>query len=218
MCLGLNTSHKCYMENIIFDKEYTNKYRDKYNAPCDCDECRLFHSEFIIHYPKVVEFLQGFGIDTGFPLEIMDNGINDNLLKREYIAYYAVKGQLPTQRMNMEIDDVAITMRNDDIAKESYANTDIPVPFFIIELCPVFIPDNKTIFSDAVLLGREIEFSFDAKHYFESRKNEAIWYVYCEETKAYQYFSSADELLKNASIEGKNINNIWREISLDCIL
>lgn len=216
--MSKDTSYKSYIENIIFDKDYTNKYRDKYNAPCDCDECRLFRSEFTMHYPQVVEFLQGFGIDTGFPLEIMDNGINDNLLKREYTAYYAVKGELPSLRIDMEINDVAITMRNHIVANESYANTDIPSPFFIIELCDIFIPDNKTIFSDAVLLGREIEFSFNAKHYFESRKNENNWYVYCEETKEYQYFSSADEMIKDAIIEGNNINKIWRKISLNCIL
>ena len=63
------------------------------------------------------------------------NDINDKTLKREYITYYAVKGYLPTPKMSRTIENVMITMRNHEIAKEAYANTGIETPFFIVELC-----------------------------------------------------------------------------------
>lgn len=106
-----------------------------------------------------------------FPLEIKDLGIKDDLLQREYMAYYAVKGYLPVPKMTTTIGDVSVTMRNDDIANESYANTDMQAPFFVIELSEIFLNDNKAVFTEAVNTGREIEFSYNGQHFFESRNS-----------------------------------------------
>lgn len=76
----------------------------------------------------------------------------------------------------------------------------------------------KREFVDAVFMGREIEFSYHGKHYFESRDSDTNWYVYCEETKCRQYFSSPNELIENTILQDTNINDIWEQISIDCIL
>ena len=131
------------MNDIVFDKEYTSTYRDKYNKLCDCEYCNLFISKFPNKYPDVVDFLSYFGISLDAPLEIMSLGISDTFLQHEYIAYYAVKGYLPVPKLSKSIGDISITMRNDTIAKEAYANTDMPTPFFIIEISDIFLIDNN---------------------------------------------------------------------------
>jgi len=60
--------------DIIFDKKYTNSYRDKYNEQCQCRECTLFRSEFLKSYPAIVSFLSDFRVNVNYPLEIMDDG------------------------------------------------------------------------------------------------------------------------------------------------
>ncbi|MFI3214363.1 MAG: hypothetical protein R3Y24_13625 [Eubacteriales bacterium] len=206
------------MNDIVFDKEYTYSYRDKYNEQCDCEQCILYRSLFPNEYKEVATFLSQYGVNIDFPLEILDNGIDDKTLKRNYIAYYAVKGQLPKDKMNMIISDVDITMRNAAVAKESYSNTGMKTPYFVIELSNILLPDNENAFKEAVNIGREIEFGYNGQHFFESRKSSTEWYIYCEETKETQKFSSAQELIDNTILQGCNINNLWEKISLDCIL
>lgn len=206
------------MNDIVFDKEYTFSYRDKYNEQCDCQQCVLFRNQFSNKYQEIIKFLSQYGINVDFPLEIIDIGIDDKTLKRGYIVYYAVKGQLPKEKMNTNIGNVDITMRNDIVANEAYANTDMQTPFFIIELSNIVLDDNENVFREAVDTGREIEFSYNGQHFFESRNNDNDWYIYCEETKETQHFSSAQELIKNSILQGKNINELWEQISLECML
>lgn len=206
------------MEDIIFDKEYTYKYRDKYNEQCDCEQCILFRSMFLNEYKEVVAFLSQYGVDIDFPLEIMDDGIDAKTLKRNYTVYYAVKGQLPKDKMSISISNIDITMRNDVVAKEAYSNTDMKPPYFVIELSNILLADNENAFKEAINTGREMEFSYNGQHFFESRNNNKEWYIYCEETKETQKFSSAQELIENAVLQGCNINELWENISLDCIL
>lgn len=80
------------------------------------------------------------------------------------------------------------------------------------------LKDTKRDFYEAVNYGREIEFSYNGKHYFESRDSDHDWYIYCEETKEKQQFPSANKLLLKAMLEGKNINDIWEDINIECIL
>ncbi|MBC5737554.1 hypothetical protein [Lawsonibacter faecis] len=76
----------------------------------------------------------------------------------------------------------------------------------------------KQEFIDAVFMGREIEFSYCGQHYFESRRTETDWFIYCEEEKYTQHFSSPQELIKNTMLQKVNINEIWEHIIIDCIL
>lgn len=204
--------------DIIFDKKYTNSYRDKYNEQCQCRECTLFRSEFIKNYPVIVSFLSDFGVNVNYPLEIMDDGIDDGNLKRRYCVYYSVKGELPCDKIEDNIEGVRITLRNWNIANEAYSNTGMDIPFFIIELTDIFINDNKELISSAMGLGREIEFHYKDKDYFISHNNMNDWYLYCEETKITQIFSSVVELLNKAKLENINISSVFDEIVIDYIL
>lgn len=80
------------------------------------------------------------------------------------------------------------------------------------------LENTKSEFYEAVKYGREIEFSYKGKHYFESRHGDNDWYIYCEETKEKQHFISSDELLRDTILDGENINDIWEDIIIDYIL
>lgn len=80
------------------------------------------------------------------------------------------------------------------------------------------LKDIKAEFQQAVNRGQEIEFSYNGKHYFESRNSDNDWYIYCIESKEKQDFISSDELLLNATFEGENVNHIWENIVISCIL
>lgn len=206
------------MNDIVFDKEYTYAYRDIYNEQCDCQQCVLFRNQFPNKYQEVIKFLSQYGVNVDFPLEIMDIGIDDKTLKRGYIVYYAVKGQLPKEKMSTNIGNVGITMRNDIVADEAYANTGMQAPFFIIELSNIALYDNENVFREAVTKGREIEFSYNGQHFFESHNSDVDWYIYHEETRQTQSFKSANDLLSNAILQSCNINEIWNQIIIDYLL
>ena len=78
--------------------------------------------------------------------------------------------------------------------------------------------DTKQEFISAVHIGHEIEFTYCGQHYFESRNSDTDWYIYHEETKHTQHFTSASDLLANAELQGCNINDVWMQITIDSIL
>ena len=204
--------------DIVFDKEYTNSYRDKYNEQCQCRECTLFRSQFSNNYPGAASFLSDFGVNVDYPLEIMDNGIDDGDWKRRYYVYYCMKGELPCDKIEDNIGGIPVTLRNWNIANEAYANTSMAKPYFIIELGEISINDNRGLLSYALEMGREIEFHYKNKNYFISRNNANDWYLYCEQTKGTQTFSSSEDLLNKATLDNTNINNVFDEVVVDYIL
>lgn len=62
--------------DIIYDFNATNKYRDKFNDQCQCNECNNFRLKFGTYYQEIILFLKQFGIDVNYPLEIIDCGFN----------------------------------------------------------------------------------------------------------------------------------------------
>lgn len=128
------------------------------------------------------------------------------------------KSHYPKDKIEMTISGTIIVLRNWNIADETYSNTGMEKPFFIFEILNIFVKDTKYEFYSSVKCGREIEFSYNGKNYFESRNSDTDWYIYCEETNISQHFISADELLKDAMLENLNINVLWNDIKIDYIL
>lgn len=204
--------------NIECDEDATWSYHDQYNEPCMCRECLHFRKYFPVVYPEVIKTLEQFGLDIRFPLEIMDLGFETNIGKRVYGVYFSVQGRMPVDKIEVIVDDVTLTLRNSAIATEAYANTGMKEPYFIIEVSHILLEDRMAEFYEAVNCGREIEFSYKEKHYFESRNHAQDWYIYCEETKVIQHFMSAEELLRETIIDGQNMNELWDGLRIDCIL
>lgn len=144
-------------------------------------------------------------------LEIMDLGFSDYNSKRQYSVYYSVKGELPIDRIQLKISETNIVLRNWNIAGESYSNTGMEKPYFIIEVSDLLIKDIKYEFYSALKMGREIEFQYNGKNYFVSRSDDEDWYVYCEETNKSQRFRSSEQLLKDAMLCFFIIYDIWRK-------
>jgi len=204
--------------DILCDFEDTKKYRDKYNEKCHCDECKNFRLNFNYCYPEVVAFLKECGINIDFPLEIMDLGFNVENSKRAYCVYYSVKGELPIDKIQLTIGEINIVLRNWNVAEESYSNTGMENPYFIIEVLDLFIKDIQYEFYYAVKTGRKIEFQYNGKNYFVSRNNDQDWYAYCEETKKSQRFTSSEHLLKATMLDGVYINELFNDIKINSIL
>ncbi|NMA48394.1 MAG: hypothetical protein GX947_01260 [Tissierellia bacterium] len=76
----------------------------------------------------------------------------------------------------------------------------------------------KKEFTEAVMIGREIEFTCNGKSYFESHKSKDKWYIQCEEDQTIQYFESAENLLNNAIIDGIPLDELWDNIKIQYIL
>lgn len=206
------------INSLKLDKAYTNSYKDKHNTQCSCEQCQLFRESFETDYPCTAKFLLQFGIDIQFPIEIMDCGIDAQTLKRRYTVYYAVKGCLPQEKIAINIDDVNVIMRDDEISDEGYANTSMEKPFFIIELNNILLCDNKAVFEVALNTCREVEFHYGGYNYFLSRNKNNQWYIYCEQTKITEIYNTHEELLGRARLGGIDINSIWNDIVIDYLL
>lgn len=76
----------------------------------------------------------------------------------------------------------------------------------------------KKDFTEAVMIGREIEFTCNGKSYFESHKTNDKWYIECEKDQTIQYFESAEELLNNCLIDGIPLHEQWDNIKIQYIL
>ena len=126
-------------EEIMYDFNFTNVYRDKYNKQCMCEECINFRTHFYNRYEEVALFINQFGININYPLEIVDCGIDDEKNKREYIAYYLVKGTLSTSQIHKKIENVDLIFFNPDEIKNKYSNSDMKKPYFIIEISKLYI-------------------------------------------------------------------------------
>lgn len=157
-------------------------------------------------------------MNVDYPLEIMDDGFDDVNLKRRYSAYYCVKGELSCDKIEDNIEGIHITLRNWSIADEAYSNTGMKSPYFTIELSEVFISDNIGLLTSAMKTGREIELHYKDKNYFISRNEMNNWYLYCEEIKITQTFSSIEDLLNNATFGSDAINSVLDELVVDYIL
>lgn len=127
------------VDGIIVDKADTNAYRDVYTEQCECVACEIYRMEFEDQYFEVVSFLQEFGVNIYYPLSTMDVSDDEKEYMHEYIAYYCVRGELPTDKIEMKIGNINVTMRNWNIADEAYANTGMLAPYFIIELDGIII-------------------------------------------------------------------------------
>lgn len=53
-----------------------------------------------------------FEVDIHHPIEIMDLFFNTEKGKREYCIYYSIKGELPTDRIEIKKDGAIVIFKN----------------------------------------------------------------------------------------------------------
>jgi len=71
---------------------------------------------------------------------------------------------------------------------------------------------------EAVFQGREIEFSVQNVHYFISRESDDKWYLLNCKDQIYQYFNTSQDLINQATINGKPLLEQWENIIIDFVL
>ena len=94
---------------ITFDKEKTKAYRNRFNSPCDCQDCANYYKN-IENNNELIEFLGAFGIDYQHSDEIFSWDLgekNDSLI--HYEGYYGVFGQINGDDFSYENFGVKIT-------------------------------------------------------------------------------------------------------------
>ncbi len=205
------------LDGIILHKEITYKFRDEYNAKCNCEQCVLFREDFKIHYPAIVTILESLGIDIDFPIEIVDLGIDDTKLKRGFSAYYAVKGQLPSDDIASDVvGPITISMHNHDYNWEVPSNTSMDPPYFVVEVAGVQLPDNQSVFHRAVDSSRSVYFDFDNKNYVLQKKQHQ-WSIRCQDNGTDQFFANASDIFATAKLSNRRLNFIWKSIEVKAV-
>ncbi len=76
----------------------------------------------------------------------------------------------------------------------------------------------KQVFFEALATGREVEFSYHGEQYFLSRNAQNGWYVYHEQSDRKQCFDAPEALLRDATLQAQNINDVWDLIEIAYIL
>lgn len=119
---------------ILSNNSYNSEFDYDINYSSDSDEFKLYNDTFEKLYPKASQVLKDFRINPNIPFSLIDEGIDEELFKKEYSAYYAVKGNLLKDGLIMIIEGVElefISMDREDI------NHDVPFldkPYFIVGL------------------------------------------------------------------------------------
>ena len=116
------------------DIQATAAYKDIYTQPCDCVYCRNFRKTFASECPQAFEVLRGFGLELDSALDIIDYSWNATGDRREYYAYFSVKGTLEKDGLIIHRGDAKITLFQLDSPDLVYANTGMEAPCFVAEV------------------------------------------------------------------------------------
>lgn len=126
--------------DITFDYNATKEYRFLNKSQCDCLYCRNYYETFSTKYPKISKFLESFGLDIKFPLEIMPLEYNELEDTIEYISYYPVKGNINKHELivNLNVFEVRVLKGSD--LNNPCPNPHMKEPYLIIELGIIKLP------------------------------------------------------------------------------
>lgn len=75
---------------------------------------------------------------------------------------------------------------------------------------------TKKRFVSSMKSNREIEFEYNGVDYFKSCSDKG-YYIHNSKDNSYQYFETPEELLEKCKLEGKNLNELWDKIFIQCI-
>lgn len=72
-------------------------------------------------------------------------------------------------------------------------------------------------FIAATKMNREIEFDYNGVNYFKSSDDKG-YYIWSEKDDSCQYYSSPEELLEKATLDGKSLKELWDKIHIQFLL
>jgi DNA-binding ferritin-like protein (Dps family) len=73
----------------------------------------------------------------------------------------------------------------------------------------------KTIKDAVIYNSSEVHFGYKGKYYWIAHYNNGSHLS--DEEESTQYFNNAEELFKNATINGKSLEEIWDDVEVDSV-
>lgn len=128
---------KAYGWEFCYDREVTEKYYENYNDLCQCAYCRNVYKNLGAMPENVRIFMEQFGIDLSKPIDQFATEADKQTNTVENFLYYAVHGEAKASvRQNIYIDDICIEI----VPREHSPYTDILEPFFVMQICAIWLP------------------------------------------------------------------------------
>lgn len=129
-----------YGLKINFDYDATKEYKFKYESQCDCAYCRNYYKTFKAKYLKTSRLLEEFGLDIGFPLEIVPLQYDELNNKMEYISYYPVKGTIDKDELTLDIEELEVRIFKASDSNNLCPNPKMEKPYLLIEISGIQLP------------------------------------------------------------------------------
>ena len=129
-----------YGLNINFDYDITKNYRLEHENQCDCAYCRNYYETFKTKYPNIARFLEEFGLDIKFPLEIMPLEYNKLHDEMKYISYYPVKGVINKNKLILNLDKAEIRILKSSDSNNLCPTPKMKEPYLLVEISGIKLP------------------------------------------------------------------------------
>lgn len=125
---------------INYDYDSTKEYRFKYEGQCDCAYCRNYYKTFKTNYPETSKFLERFGLDVEFPLEIMPLQYDKLNNVMEYISFYPIKGTLAKDEIILNIEELELRIFKGKNSNNPCPNPKMEDPYLLVEVSGIKLP------------------------------------------------------------------------------
>ena len=126
--------------NINIDHEATKRYREINSYQCDCSYCRNYYISFKDKYPKTSTFIEGFGLDINFPLEVMPLPYDSKDKTMGYTVYYPVKGEIFNEIFELKLEGLYIRVLKESDSKNLCPKPKMEEPYLLMEINGIKLP------------------------------------------------------------------------------
>lgn len=126
--------------DINFDCDLTKEYRFKYESQCDCAYCINYYKTFKEKYTKISKFLEQFGLDIEFPLEIMPLEYDKQYNKIRYISYYPIKGTMSKDKLILNLEGIEVRILRGSDLNNPCPNPKMKEPYLLVEISGIRLP------------------------------------------------------------------------------
>lgn len=129
-----------YKLGINFDYETTKEYRFNYESECDCAYCRNYFLTFKKKYSATSRFIEEFGLDISFPLEIMPLEFDKENNEMGYISYYPIKGIIDKDKKILQIEGLEVRILKGSDTNNPCPNPKMSQPYLLVEVSGIKLP------------------------------------------------------------------------------
>jgi len=117
---------------VLSNNNYNSEFDYEINYSSESKESNLYKDTFEKLYPKTSQILKDFKINPNIPFTLTDEGIDEELFKKEYSAYYAVKGNLLKDGLIMNVEGTELEFISMDREDIDFKLPFLEKPYFIV--------------------------------------------------------------------------------------